>query len=577
MSCLEIMPKLGLTMTEGILAKWHKREGDKIEKGEVLFEVETDKLTNEVEAKDSGIVRKILVEEGETVKCLVPVAVIAAENEDISEFLKEASVNEQETGEINIKDKEIKNTSGESTVKRIVVIGGGPGGYIAAIRSAQLGNKVTLVENAELGGTCLNVGCIPTKTLLHSAELFSEIKESKNLGIDMDGVSVNWKNVQKRKKIIIKKLVSGVKGLLSYNKINIIKGFARMKTEKLILVTKESGETEEIKFDDLIISTGSLPFVPPIPGIELEGVIDSTGALNLKSLPETTVIIGGGVIGIEFANLLSLFGKKVTVLEMLPFILPSMDRQISNLIADKLSKQGVALNTGCKVTKIEREGNGLKVNFTKEDENLSVEAEKVLVVIGRRANTEGIGLEKVGVKIEKGCICVDDHMKTNVENIYAIGDCTGKIMLAHVASEQGVVAAENISGRNVKMDYKTVPCCIYIKPEIASVGLTEERAKENGIDYKVGIFPMGANGKATISKDSDGMVKVISDKKTEEILGVHIMSPRATDIIGEAALALRLEATLHEVITTVHPHPTVSEAFKEAVLASQKRALNFVN
>ncbi|OAA94898.1 dihydrolipoyl dehydrogenase [Clostridium coskatii] len=577
MSCLEIMPKLGLTMTEGILAKWHKREGDKIEKGEVLFEVETDKLTNEVEAKDSGIVRKILVEEGETVKCLVPVAVIAAENEDISNLLKEAGADEEGAPAEKAEEPKCVDTLEKAGIKNVVVVGGGPGGYIAAIRAAQLGNKVTLIENAELGGTCLNVGCIPTKTLLHSADVYSEIKDSRNLGIDVGEVSINWDNIQKRKKRITKRLVAGVKGLLSYNKVNVIKGFAKMETEKSILVTKKDGGTEKVVFDHAIISTGSLPFLPSIPGIDLEGVIDSTGALNLKSLPETIVIIGGGVIGIEFANLLSLFGKKVTVLEMLPFVLPSMDRQISNLIADKLSKRGVALNTGCKVTKIEREGNRLKVNFTKKAENLSVEAEKVLVVIGRQANIENIGLEEIGIKLEKGFICVDDHMKTNVKNIYAIGDCTGKIMLAHVASEQGVVAAENISGRSVKMDYKTVPCCVYVKPEIASVGLTEERAKEKGIDYKVGVFPMSANGKAMISKDSDGIVKVISDKKTEEILGVHIMAPRATDIIGEAALALRLEATLHEVITTVHPHPTISEAFKEAVLASQKRALNFVN
>ena len=576
MSCLEIMPKLGLTMTEGMLAKWHKNEGEKVEKGEILFEVETDKLTNEIEAKESGVLRKILVEEGETVKCLTPVAVIAGENEDISELLKEAGAEGKDEVE-EAGEPEVRGDKREAGSRNVVVIGGGPGGYIAAIRAAQLGNKVTLVENAELGGTCLNVGCIPTKTLLHSAELFSEIKDSRNLGIDVGEVSINWKNLQKRRKRIIKKLVSGVKGLLSYNKVNVIKGFAKMETKNSIVVTRENGEAEKISFDDAIISTGSLPFAPLIPGIGLEGVVDSTGALDFESLPETIVIIGGGVIGIEFASLFSLLGKKVTILEMLPFILPPIDRQISNLIADKLSKRGVTLNTGCKVTKIEKVENGLKVDFTKGDGVSSVEAEKVLVAIGRRANTEGLDLDKIGVKVEKGNVCVDDHMRTNIENIYAIGDCTGKIMLAHVASEQGVVAAENISGQNAKMDYKTVSSCVYTKPEIAAVGYTEEQAEEKGIDYKVGIFPMGANGKAVISKETDGMVKIISDRKTEEILGVHIMAPRATDLIGEAALALRLEATADEVITTIHAHPTINEAFKEAALTVQNRALNSVN
>ncbi|MCI1945090.1 dihydrolipoyl dehydrogenase [Clostridium luticellarii] len=577
MSCLEIMPKLGLTMTEGMLAKWHKSEGEKIEKGEILFEVETDKLTNEIEAKESGVVRKILVEEGETVKCLAPVAVIAGENEDISGLLKEAGVNGQEVAETKTEEKKSDNTAVEAGPKKVVVIGGGPGGYIAAIRAAQLGNKVTLIEKEELGGTCLNVGCIPTKTLLHSAELFSEIKDSRNLGIDVGEVSINWKNVQRRRKRVIKKLVSGVKGLLSYNKVNVINGFARMETENSLTVSKEGGKSEKIDFDSAIISTGSVPFAPLIPGIGLEGVIDSTGALELESLPETIVIIGGGVIGIEFASLFSSLGKKVTILEMLPFILPPIDRQISSMIADKLSKQGVSINTGCRVTSIEKGENGLKVDFTKGNDNLNVEAEKVLVAIGRRSNTEGLELEKIGVKTEKGRVCVDDYMRTNAGSIYAIGDCTGKIMLAHVASEQGVVAAENISGKNVKMDYKTVPSCVYTKPEIASTGLTEEQVKEKGIDYKVGIFPMGANGKAMISKEPDGIIKIIADKKTEEILGVHIMAPRATDFIGEAALALRLEATVDEVVTTIHAHPTINEAFKEAALAVQKRALNSVN
>lgn len=576
MGCIEVMPKLGLTMTEGQIESWHKSEGEEVKKGEVLFDVTTDKRTNEVEARESGILRKILVKEGETAKCLEAVAIIAGADEDISDLLKESGAEDSEQKKEKQNPEKQENQQ-KNLSKKVVVIGGGPGGYIAAIRSAQLGHKVILVEKEELGGTCLNVGCIPTKVLLHSAEVFTEIKNSSDIGIDVGDVSINWGNVQKRKGKITKKLVSGVKGLLSANKVKVIKGIAGFKSKSSIEVVKKDSGVEKVDFDDIIISTGSLPFIPPIPGVDLDGVVDSTGALNFESIPDSIAIIGGGVIGIEFATLFSELGSKVTVVEMLPFILPPIDRQISDLVSNKLAGQGVAINTGCRVTEIKRSGNNLKVNFSKENENSSVEAEKVLVAIGRRPNIKDLDVDKIGVKVEKGHICVDDKMKTNVDNIYAIGDCTGKNMLAHVASEQGVIAAENISGKNVFIDYKTIPACVYTKPEIASVGITEEQAREKNIDYKVGIFPMAANGKSMISGETEGIIKIISHKKTEEILGVHILALRATDLITEGALALRLEATVDEIITTVHAHPTIGEAFKEAALAVQKRALNMVN
>lgn len=576
MSCIEVMPKLGLTMTEGEIETWHKKEGDEVKKGEILFDVTTDKLTNEVEAKESGVLRKILVEEGESANCLAPVAIIAGRDEDISNLLGECKEKTGNKSEIEQSSGENKNSEA-AVCKKVVVIGGGPGGYIAAIRAAQLGNKVTLVEKEKLGGTCLNVGCIPTKALLKSAELFSEIKNSSQFGIEVESVGINWNGVQNRKAKIVKRLVSGVKGLLAANKVNVIEGTAAFESQNSVSIVKKDGIMENIDFDDAIISTGSVPFIPSIPGVELDGVVDSTGALNLESIPESIAIIGGGVIGIEFATLFSSLGSKVTILEMLPFILPPIDRQISDIISKKLSVEGVSINTGCRVTGIKNIGENLEVGFTRENENLSVEADKVLVAIGRRANLEGLGAEKIGIKTERGHVCVDDHMRTNLGNIYAIGDCTGKNMLAHVASEQGVVAAENVSGKTVSMDYKTVPACVYTKPEIASVGITEEKAKEKGIDYRVGIFPMSANGKAVISGDTGGIIKIIADRETREILGVHIASPRATDLITEGALALRLEATADEIITTIHAHPTVGEAIKEAVLALEKRSLNMVN
>ncbi|APU60570.1 dihydrolipoyl dehydrogenase [Clostridium botulinum] len=461
---------------------------------------------------------------------------------------------------------------------KLVVIGGGPGGYVAAIRGAQLGAEVTLIEKEKLGGTCLNIGCIPTKVLLHSSELLNEIKESRTLGIEVNNeVKINWTQLQNRKNTVVNTLVSGVSSLLEHNKVKVINGTAAFEGKSSIKVTKDQGESENIQFDNVIISSGSVPFIPPIEGRELEGVIDSTGALSLDSIPKSMVIIGGGVIGIEFANIFSSLGCKVTVIEMLPYILPPVDREISEILKEKLKKDGIDIYNNCKVTKIENNNENLNVSFEEDNDKLNIEAQKVLIAVGRRANISNLNLESTGVYIEKGCIWVNDNMETNIKGIYAIGDCTGKNMLAHVASDQGIIAVENIMGKNKKMDYKTVPACVYTKPELASVGLTEEQAKQKGVDYKVGKFPLIYNGKSLIMNDTEGFIKIITDKKYEEILGVHILGPRATDLITEAALALRLEATLEEIITTVHAHPTIGEAMKEAALAVNKEAIHMVN
>ncbi|EHN15983.1 dihydrolipoyl dehydrogenase [Clostridium sporogenes] len=461
---------------------------------------------------------------------------------------------------------------------KLVVIGGGPGGYVAAIRGAQLGAEVTLIEKENLGGTCLNVGCIPTKVLLHSSELLNEIKEAKTLGIEVnEEVKVNWTQLQNRKTIVVNTLVSGVSSLLEHNKVKVINGTATFEGKNSIKVTKDQGESENIQFDNVIISSGSIPFIPPIEGRELEGVIDSTGALSLDSIPKSMVIIGGGVIGIEFANIFNSLGCKVTVIEMLPFILPPVDREISEILKGKLKGDGIDIYNNCKVTKVEKSNENLNVSFEENNSKLNINTEKVLIAVGRRANISNLNLESIGVSTEKGCILVNDSMETNIKGIYAIGDCTGKNMLAHVASDQGIIAVENIMGKHKKMDYKTVPACVYTKPELASVGLTEEQAKQKGIDYKVGKFPLIYNGKFLIMNDTEGLIKIIADKKYEEVLGVHILGPRATDLITEAALALRLEATLEEIITTVHAHPTIGEAMKEAALAVNKEAIHMVN
>lgn len=459
---------------------------------------------------------------------------------------------------------------------KIVVIGGGPGGYVAAIRAAQLGGEVTLVEKQYLGGTCLNVGCIPTKALLHSADLYEELKESAKYGVTASDVKVDFAKVQERKQAVTKQLVSGVKGLLAANKVKVVFGEAAFVSKDTIEVKTEKG-TENIKADKFIIATGSIPAKPPIPGIDSKQCIDSTGALELKEVPKSMVIVGGGVIGVEIATLYSTLGCKVVIVEMLNEILPMMDGELTKMIRAKLAKKGVEIYTGAKVMSFKDAGDTVEVNVEMSDKKVQVFAgEKALISIGRRTNTEKIGLEKAGIANDRGRITVNEKMETSVPGIYAIGDCIGQIMLAHIASTQGEVAAENALGHNSVFDSNTNPSCVYTKPEFASVGLTEEAAKAKGIDYIVGKFPLAANGKSMIMGE-DGMVKIIAGKKYKEILGAHILGPRATDLIGELALAIGLEATIDEVIDTIHAHPTVAESIKEAALAVEKRAIHVPN
>lgn len=459
---------------------------------------------------------------------------------------------------------------------KVTVIGGGPGGYVAAIRAAQLGGEVTLVEKENLGGTCLNVGCIPTKALLRSAELYEEFKEGARYGILASDVKVDFTKVQERKNAVVKQLVGGVKGLLASNKVKVVNGEASFTGRDTIEVKTEKG-TETIKSDKFIIATGSIPSKPPIPGIDSKQCIDSTGALELQEVPKTMVIVGGGVIGVEIATLYSAFGCKITIVEMLDEILPMMDGELTKMIRTKLAKKGIEIYTSSKVMSFKDTGTGVEVSVQMSDgTNRVFSGEKALISIGRRTNTAAIGMEKASIANDRGRITVNDRMETSVPGIYAVGDCIGKVMLAHTASAQGEVAAENALGHNSIFDGKTNPSCVYIKPEFASVGLTEEVAKARGIEYTVGKFPLSANGKAMIMGE-DGMVKIIAGKKYKEILGVHILGPRATDLIGELALAIGTEATTDELTATIHAHPTVSESIKEAALAVEKRAIHIPN
>ncbi len=461
---------------------------------------------------------------------------------------------------------------------KIAVIGGGPGGYVAAIRAAQLGGEVTLIEKGSLGGTCLNVGCIPTKALLHAAELLDEAKGAADYGIDLAVKGVAWDKVQAKKNAVVTRLVSGVSGLLRANKVKVVKGTASFVSATALSVAREGGAAETMTFDRIIIASGSVPAVPPIPGLkDNPACIDSTGALSLPAIPESLLIIGGGVIGIEFATLYSTFGTKVTVVEALPKLLPMMDGELTGALLKSLKKRGITVLTDAKVTGVEKTAKGAAVTVATGGTTQVFDAEKVLVAVGRRTDTGALALDRAGVSHDRGRIAVNGKMETSAKGVYAIGDCLGQVMLAHVASAQGEVAAENALGHAAAYDGKTNPSCVYTMPEFAGVGLTEEAARERKIDYVAGKFPLAANGKSLIANGGEGMVKVLLGAEYKEILGVHMIGPRATDIIGECALAIGLEATVEDVIAVIHAHPTVTEAVREAMLAAEKRAIHVPN
>lgn len=445
------------------------------------------------------------------------------------------------------------------TQYQAAVIGGGPGGYIAAIQCAQRGLKTVLVEKLDLGGTCLNRGCIPTKTLLHSSDVFAEINHCKALGIEVSGdVGFKYKKIAKRKDKVVKQLRSGVEALVSGHGACIIRGEAVLTGPHTFKV-----ENTEYEAENIILAAGSSPAFIPIPGAEHEAVLNSDGVLSLTECPESVTIIGGGVIGVEFATLFANLGKKVAIVEMMPSILYGNDPDICELMTYILTEEkGVEIHTNAKVCEIQK---GHTVVYEENGVSQSIESELVVMAIGRKPETAALCPEVAGIKVtDRGFIEVDDHMRTNVPGIYAIGDITGKIQLAHVATAQGMVAADNAAGMDKTMKYDAVPSCIYTTPEIACVGLTEEKAKAQGIEIKTGKFDVSGNGRSLAINSSNGFAKIICDAKTEKIIGCHIVSANATEMIGEATLAIENGLTSDQLADTIHAHPTVSEILMEA-------------
>ncbi len=455
--------------------------------------------------------------------------------------------------------------------QKVVIIGGGPGGYVAAIRAAQLGAEAHLIEKENLGGTCLNVGCIPTKALLHSAGLYHSAKNGRDIGVIAENVQIDWAAVQKNKATVVRRLVNGVSGLLKANGVTVHKGAATVKDANTVLV--EGGE--KIAADYIIVAAGSQPARLKFPGSDLPGVIDSTQALSLEQVPESLTIVGGGVIGVEFAQLYSSLGARVTVVELLPEILPMVDKEAAQMLKNAMQKNGVVFFNGAKLIEVQKSGTQLtaKIDCNGQVEELS--AQYILVAVGRSAAAAGLGLEALGVELERGRVKVNANFATKVPNIYAVGDCNGQIMLAHAASAQGIAAVEHALGHQAYYNPLTIASCIYTSPEVGSVGLSEEEAQKRGLDYIVGRFQLSGNGKALIDNKGLGMVKIIAGKQNREILGIHIVGPQATDLIAEGSLAIGMEAALEDIAATIHAHPTVSEAVAEAALAADGLAIHW--
>ena len=457
----------------------------------------------------------------------------------------------------------------------LCVIGTGPGGYIAAVRAAQLGLKTAVVEREEIGGICLNRGCIPTKAMLRSAEVMQTMQHSADYGILADNVRLDFAKVLDRRDKVVKQLTGGVGSLFKSYGIQVVRGSGRLAERGKVVVSGETDETLNAR--NVIIATGSVPAKLPIPGADNPNVIDSDGALALTEVPGSLLVIGGGAVGSEWANVFAAFGSQVTLVEMLPTLLPLEDEEMGRTLQRTFQRQGITVHTEAKLDAIETadDGKAVGVLTLKDGKQERVTADKILVGVGRKPNTTGLGLEDVDVKVDRrGFVEVDDYLQTSLPNVYAIGDVTGKQLLAHLASHQGVTAAENIAGHEVVMDYKVVPACTYTHPEVASVGLSEKKAREQGYDVKIGKFPFVANGRAISYGETEGMVKVVADAKYGELLGVHIIGPQASELIPEAALGIKLEATLEDIQATIHAHPTLAEAVMEAAWAAAGGALN---
>jgi dihydrolipoamide dehydrogenase len=574
-----VVPILGITVEKGKILRWLKKEGDPVQKGEPLFEVETEKVVTEVESPGTGILKKIFIPENLEVPVLTLVAVITKPGEELPEQYKAVpsppaigTVPAAPPPQAAAPSASLAPLKSSRAPQDVLILGAGPGGYVAAIRAAQLGIRVTLVEKGDLGGTCLNWGCIPTKSFLADVKLFRKIKSSE-VFVNREALAIDWQKMTARKNRVVETLRHGVAVLLKSQKVNLVRGQGKFIGPHAVEVDGE-GRKEIIRAEAMVVATGSRP--SSLPQIPFDGkkILASDDIFLLTEPPKELVIIGGGVIGVEFAMIFNSLGTRVTLLEMLPQIISTEEPEVIQGLNRLLEKEGIRIFTQAKVLRALPLNGGVQVILQREGKEEKLSAEKVLMAVGRKPNTEALGLDKAGIQMNGSFIEVNSRLETSIPGIYAIGDVTGKMMLAHAASAQGIVAVENISGKNREIDYQKIPSCIYTFPEVASVGLKEDEARQKGYEVQVGKFPYRNSGKALAIGETEGFVKIIAEKELGQILGVHILGDRATDLIGECVLAMNLEGTIEDWGKVVKGHPTLSEILSEAALDWQGSAIH---
>lgn len=560
-----IMPKLGVDMQEGEIIEWKKQEGDEVKEGDILLEIMSDKTNMEIEAEDSGVLLKIVKGNGQVVPVTEVIGYIGAAGETIETNAAPAA----SADDLKAAGLEVPDTLGKSAAPAaqktpladdeydMIVVGGGPAGYYAAIRGAQLGGKVAIVEKSEFGGTCLNKGCIPTKTYLKNAEILDGIKIAAGRGINFASTNytIDMDKTVAFKDTVVKTLTSGVQGLLKANKVTIFNGLGQVNPDKTVTVGSKT-----IKGHNIILATGSKVSRINIPGIDSPLVLTSDDILDLREIPKSLAVMGGGVVGIELGLVYASYGTEVTVIEMADRIIPAMDKEVSLELQKILSKKGMNIKTSVGVAEIVEANNQLTLKLNDGSE---VVAEKALLSIGRVPQLSG--LENLNLELERGRIKVDDYQETSISGIYAPGDVNGRKMLAHAAYRMGEVAAENAIWGNVrKANLKYTPAAVYTHPEVAMCGITEEQARQEYGNVLVGKSSFSGNGRAIASNEAQGFVKVIADAKYHEILGVHIIGPAAAEMINEASTIMENELTVDELLRSIHGHPTFSEVMYEA-------------
>ncbi|MBL4760211.1 MAG: dihydrolipoyl dehydrogenase [Mariprofundaceae bacterium] len=596
------MTQLSPTMTEGKIARWLKKEGDELVSGEVLVEIETDKATMEVEVVEEGILHKIIAVEGSLIPVGTAIAVIAEDDEEIADdympegiaesapsAIEEAPVitaqdvvsnivaatapSSDDEHELNLKPAGVFNADGEYDV---VVIGAGPGGYVAAIRAAQLGFKVACIESTHLGGICLNWGCIPTKALLRTAEIINVIQHSGDeLGLGITEAKPDLVKAVARSRKISAKLNAGIGFLFKKNKIDHIEGFATFEADNKLMVKDKEGNNKQVTAKHVIVATGARARAFPGMDVDNKIIITYKQALAPTSLPKKLVVIGSGAIGMEFAYFYNAMGSEVTVIEAAANVLPLEDAEISKVVDRSFKKNGIKIITGAMVSSAKNVDGKAVVEYTVKDKAQSIEGDVCLVAVGVIGNTDAIAAENTSMKIERNQIEVDDYYRTDHQGVYAIGDVVGAPALAHVASHEGIVCVEAIHGGNPHpVDYGNVPGCTYCQPQVGSCGKTEQQCKDEGLNIKVGRMAYGTNGKAMGLAETEGMVKTIFDAETGELLGAHIVGAEATELIVSLQLARTLETTEAELAHHMFPHPTLSEMIHESVLDSDGKAIH---